>query len=411
MKYHSRVFSPITSILASLLLMVLGCQKPNEFAPPPPPEVTVAQPIQREITNYLESTGRTKEVAKVELRPRVSGYLESIHFTDGDMVKKGQLLYVIDPRPFQAQLNQAKAQLAQANAEFANAQSLFERTQNLFEQGATTDKDLTERRAEKDAALARIEAASATVMDASLSLGFTHIRAPMDGRIGEHLVDIGNLVGSGENTLLATLVSYSPIYVYFTVPERELLSLIEKSKAERTSGEEDGAMPPAFLGLADDEGYPHEGRLDFSDLGVDPNTGSMRLRAVFENQDIKYPDIVPGLFARVRLPIDREPNALLVPEKAVSTDQTGKYLLVVDDEDKVHKKNVTLGNLIQEMRVIEGGIEPEDWVVIEGVQKARPGAMVQPSKTDLSSATSEIGTPQDYPTPRTLLGNPGEGNP
>lgn len=394
------------SIAVNACLMLLGCRPSNEFIPPPPPEVTVAQPLQQEVTTHLESTGRTEESARVDVRSRVSGYLESVHFSDGDMVSNGQLLYVIDPRPFQAQLDLAEAQLAQARAEYENSQSLFERAQNLFDQGATTDKDLTERRAMRDKAQASIAAAEAAVLDASLSLGFTHIRAPMDGRIGDNKIDVGNLVSTGENNLLATIVCYTPIYVYFTISERDLLSLIEKSRELRENEVDDKVMASAFMGLANEAGFPHQGVVDFADLRVDPQTGAMRLRAVFENQPIKYPDLIPGLFARIRIPIDRRADAILVPEKALSTDQTGKHVYVVDDQSVARKRNVRIGSGQGEMRVIEEGLSVDDWVVVEGLLKAREGAEVKPTRSRIDQASAELGAQDRSSATRTLLEPP-----
>lgn len=361
-----------------------GCEQPNEYVAPPPPDVTVAQPQQREVVDYLAFTGTTQATESVEIRARVRGFLQSVNFEPGGEVEEGDLLFVIDPKPFQAQLDSAKANLASAEAQLTKAESDYRRKAEAGKRGAVTEADVVGAKADRDAAQAAVAAAQAAVTEAELKLGYTQVTAPISGRIGRNLVDVGNLVGDGQATLLATIAKYDPMYAYFNLNERDLLRLMSKNEelGEVEGKEQDVVLQ---LALANETGFPHEGRLDFADLGVDPATGTILLRGTFANPPPYV--LIPGLFVRIRLPIATHEDALLVTERALGSDQSGRYLLVVNSENVVEKRLVTVGAAVDTLRVIESDLRPDDWVVIDGIQRARPGAKVNPQRAAAAPAS------------------------
>jgi RND family efflux transporter MFP subunit len=358
-------------------MLLSACQQQQASAPPPPPaKVTVSQPVVRDVVEWDEYTGRLEAVESVDIRARVSGYLQSVHFSDGAIVKKGALLFVIDPRPYQAELNRAKATLEQAIARHERTQKDFARAQQLVKSRAISEEEVDTRAADQREAREAVQAARAAVEAARLNVEFTEVRAPISGRIGRHLVTQGNLIngGTAESTLLTTIVSLDPIYCYFEADERSYLKYVRLSRTgERPSSRE--VRNPAYLALANETGFPHKGYIDFVDNRLDPNTGTMTGRAVFPNPD---PILTPGLFARVRIPGSGEYTALLLPDEAIGTDQTQRFAYVVDDQHTVEYRKVELGPLIDGLRVIRGGLTPEDWVVVNGVQRVRPGTTVDP---------------------------------
>jgi RND family efflux transporter MFP subunit len=363
-----------TTRLCTLALAALlaACGK-NQYQPPPPPEVTVAQPIEQEVTTYSEFTGHTASIAAVDIRARVQGFLESFHFVPGTDVKQGDLLFVIEPELYEAQAQQAAADLdaAQARAQAAEAQLAI--TRSIYEKQAGSKTDLVQKQQARDESVAAVAQAKARLAAAKLNLSYTHIYAPITGRIDRNLVDPGNLVGSGDATLLASIVSTDPIYAYFDASERELLRYREMQRRGETAAPE-GERNKAYLGLATEDGFPHVGEVDYSDNRVDPTTGTIEIRAVFPNAERV---LLPGLFARVRLPLSRE-KSLLVPDVAIGTDQGGRYVLVVDDKDAVQYRQVKLGSQVGEMRVVTDGVKPGEWVIVNGMQHARPGSTVKP---------------------------------
>lgn len=373
--------------VAALAALLSGCQEKNAFVPPPPPAVTVAQPLEKNVVDYFQTTGQTRAVKTVELRARVNGYLHEITFKDGDIVKQGDLLFVIDKAPYEAALASAKADVAKAEAQLRLATSQLGRTRTLVERKAATKDQLDEVEAQRSSALADVAAAKAAVRQAELDLGYTEIRAPFAGRMGEHQVDIGNLVQSG-TTLLATLESRDPIHAYFNVSESDLLRFLEM---ERNGAVPMGDSAPTTIEMALGESgdFPYRGRLDFGEFGVDPSTGTTLRRAVFENADER---LVPGLFVRIRVAVGEPQPRLLVEERAVSADQRGDYLLVVNDKNVVEYRPVTLGRADAGLRVIEEGIQAGDWVVVNGLQRARPGTPVQPEQAQMA------GNPDQQPT-------------
>ncbi len=382
-----------------LALLLVGCEETNKYVEPPPPKVTVAQPLVQEVIDYLNFTGTTVASERVEVRARVSGVLQRMQFKPGTGVNRGDLLFVIDPKEYEADLQAAQSELATAQANLKKAETELARAQTLFEQKAGSDVQVVKWRGEQALARAAIERANADIARAQLNLGYTRVKAPTSGRVGRNKVDAGNLVGQGEATVLTEVTDYHPMYVYFNLNELDLLRLQAMYRAEvKKKGlrvakdrERQATIRKAdihvFLGLADEEGYPHEGVLDFAESGVDPDTGTIQLRAVFNNEEVPYA-LIPGLFARVRLPIAKRPDIPLVTDRAINADQSGRYLLVVNSENVVEKHNVRLGRLVDGLRVIEEGLRSEDWVVVNGIQRARPGGKVDPEKTDMASLTS-----------------------
>lgn len=368
--------------VVAIAIVSAGCEEKNTFVPPPPPKVTVAQPVQKTVTDYLEFTGNAQAIYTVQLPARVAGYLLAVHFQDGADVKKGDLLFTIQPEQYQAQLQQAQADVLSQTAALDHAETEFQRYSRLFQQKAAPQTDVDRWKFERDSARAGLLNAQGQLDLAKLNVGYTHVTAPFDGRMGRRLKDPGNLVGSGGDTILAEINQIDPIYVYFTINELDLLRV---KKLQRDSGDQDYRTTPvpAFVGLANEEGYPHEGRIDFAAISIDPSTGTLLLRAILPNKDRA---IVPGLFARVRVPVGREADALLVPEVALGTDQLGRYVLVVNNENVVERRGVKLGQLQDKMRVIEEGLSADDRVIVNGQLRAIPGRQVAPETQQATSA-------------------------
>jgi multidrug efflux system membrane fusion protein len=367
---------PATPTLFGLLALLSGCGEENTYVPPPPPVVSVSQPVRQTVTDYIEVTGNIQSSNSVDLVARVEGYLKSVDFTDGTFVKKGDLLFVIEPEPYQAQVQLNKATVEQEQATLTQANEEYARQQRLIKQNATSQSDLENWRAKQGTAQAAVEEANANLELAQINLGYTRITAPFDGRMGRHLVDPGNLVGAGSPTKLATIQQLAPIFVYFNVDESDVLRV---RASMRAAGQTIASMGPVKLGvgLQNETGYPHEATLDFIDSDVDQSTGTLQLRGTIPNQDYTF---LPGMFARVRIPVGTIPNALLVPDRALSIDQRGHYLLLVDQNDEVEQRPVQIGPRVGSRRVISQGLEAQDWVVVEGLQRAIPSDKVEPKK-------------------------------
>jgi membrane fusion protein, multidrug efflux system len=343
------------------------------------PTVTVSQPVQREVIDWDEYPGRLEAIETVEVRARVNGYLESIHFKDGAEVKKGDLLFVIDPRPYQAELDRAQADLAQAQTRFELASNEAARAVPLLKSKSISEEEAESRNEAKRASEAAILSSKAMVETARLNLEYTHVTAPISGRVSRKMITEGNLVNGlqGQSTVLTTIVSLDPIYCYFEPDENSVLKYKKLAREGTRSGL---SMDIACeLELANETDFPHHGVLDFVDNRVDPNTGTLRLRGVFPNPG---PDHVlqPGFFSRVRVPASGKYNGLLVPDLAIGSDQAQKVLYVVNTDNVVQAHPVELGPLINGLRVIRHGIQPTDWVVINGLMSVRPGAKVNPQK-------------------------------
>lgn len=358
---------------AALSAALAACS--SEAAPnagmPPPPEVGVATVAAQPVQELDEFTGRVSAVETVELRPRVSGYVQRVVYAEGQEVRKGDLLFEIDPRPYRAALDRAQADLARAQAESRLANTQDARAVSLIEAKAISKEEFETRRAATAQGNAAVRAAQAAVTAAQLDLQFTRVRAPIDGRAGRAMATVGNLA-QADQTLLTTLVSQDPVHVYFEADEQTYLRYQQLAR----DGERADARNPVRVGLANEQGYPHAGTLDFTDNRIDPATGTIRARAVLANPDRAF---TPGLFARVQIEGTGEFRALLVDDKALLTDQDRKYVYVLGAQNKAERRDVVLGAQIGGARVVRSGLKPGDKVIVSGVQKIFfPGMPVQP---------------------------------
>lgn len=375
----------VAAMAACAALFTSGCRPNNQFVPPPPPKVTVAKPLRQDVLDSIDFTGTTRAMATVELRTRVDGYLEKIAFTDGVTVKAGDLLFVIEKAPYQAALDAAKAGLQKAEAALQLSDANLARTKQLIESNSASQQQLDVDAAQRASAAADVASAKAALKQAELNLGYTEIRAPIAGRIGRHLIDFGNLVHA-ETSLLGIIESVQPIYAYFNVSERDLLRFMEMMREHKLPDPTQNP-PTIYLGLENERGYPHEGRLDFRQLGVDPGTGTIERRAVYENADL---NLIPGLNVRLRAGIGEPQPKLLVERRAVGTDQRGDFVLVVNEKNMVEYRNVRLGITVGDLQVIEDGIGPNDRVVVNGLQRARPGAQVDPQVAETPKPPRDV---------------------
>jgi RND family efflux transporter MFP subunit len=373
---------------AVLFVMLLsGCRKDDQTqtaSPVKAPEVTVAQVVNREVTDYGEFTGRTSSSETVDIRSRVTGYLTEINFTDGQEVKKGDPLFQIDPRPFKADLENAEGQKAQWVAKLARARADVKRYEELVPTGAASAQDLDKAKADMGEATAAIKSSEAVIDRAKLDLEFSKVTAPLAGQVGRSMFSKGNLIRADAD-ILTTIVSLDPMYVYFDVDERALLRFRDRAATSRSPDalkqDVKDLKIPVFVGLANEEGYPHQGIINFADNRVDPSTGTIRVRATLDNSKRTFK---PGLFTRVRVPVSDPFKTLLVSDRAIATDQGQKYVYVVDDKDTVAYRAVQMGRLQDDgLRVITAGLQPGDWVIVNGIQRARPGKPVTPQRTQM----------------------------
>ncbi len=381
----SRRYAALCGLTAAVMLSACGeGQKPPA---PPPPVVTVANPVTRTVTDFDEYVGRFTAVNSVEIRARVSGYLEKVHFTDGQMIKEGDLLFSVDPRPFQNTLDQARANLAQTRAQLAYAEGDLQRGQQLVRDKTITEQTFEQRLQAKRSAEAAVAANDALVRQAELDLQFTELRAPVAGRIGDRRVSPGNLVtggSSGSTTLLATIVSYDPIWFEFTFDESSFLRYERNAKRGTDSASRSTGVTVG-LRLIDERDFAHRGRMDFVDNVIDRATGTIRGRAVFRNLDGLF---TPGMFGRVQVPASAPYEALLVSDSAIGTEQVRKFVYIVGTDDMVSQKYVTLGQLSDDLRVIKDGLLATDRVVVNGLMRVRPGIKVNPQMHGAAPAAS-----------------------
>jgi len=375
--------STIALLVSFAIAAVSGCK--GETEAPTVPTVTVAHPTSKAVTDYLEFTGNTAATDSVTLVARVEGYLQKIHFVDGSVVRKGQLLFTIQQSQYEAQLQQAEAQVEAEKAALFHAKTEFARYSNLLREDAATQTEVDQWRYKRDSSAAELLSAQAQVELARLNVSYTTVRSPFDGRIGRHLVDPGNLVGTpGQQTPLAEVNQIDPLYVYFTINERDLLKIIAENKGKRRNEVTEEKIP-VFFALSNETGYPHEGRLDFASISVSPTTGTLQLRGIFPNHDLI---ILPGLFVRVRVPVAEQSNSLLVPGDAVSFDQQGEYVLVVNNKNTVERRGVKTGPQVGELLVIREGLQPNDNVIVEGLLQSIPGRVVNPQPAKSSHAAT-----------------------
>jgi len=393
MRHSLSTAIPVAVLVITAALTLTGCgdKAAAQMDAAPPPQVSVAQVISRPVTDFDEFTGRFEAVERVEIRPRVSGYIASVNFAEGREVRKGDVLFVIDPRPYEADYKRAKAQLDQVRSQSVLAKSERERATKLMQSHAISQEEYDTRVAGLEQADANVEAAQAALDTAALNLTFTRVTAPISGRISRALITEGNFVSTGQ-TLLTTLVSLDPIYVRFDGDEQAYLKYIKAAREDAhansnssriqkshdashsaDTGDEAGAK--VMVGLADESGYPHEGVMVFVDNEVDPQTGTIRTRARLDNHDRAF---TPGLFARVKLLGGKTYDALLINDSAIGTDQTVKYVLVVGADNKVEYRPVKLGPIIDGLRVVREGLKPNETIVVNGLQRVRPGSPVTP---------------------------------
>lgn len=372
---------------AALATFLAGCgQRQQQASAPPAPAVTVAKPAKQSITDFDEYVGRFVAVDSVEIRARVSGYLDQVHFKDGAIVKQGELLFSIDKRPFQNTLDQARATLMQAKSTLTYTESDYQRGQQLVRDKTITDQIFEQRAQAFRNAQASVANAEAAIRQAELDLQFTELRAPVTGRIGDRRVSPGNLVTggtAGNTTLLATIVSLDPIRFEFTYDEASFLRYERMTKAGPDGAR--GVGIPVSLKLIDENDFVHQGAMDFVDNVIDRSTGTIRGRAVFANPNGIF---TPGMFARVRVPASPPYEALLVPDAAIGTEQARKYVLTVKPDDTVALTYVTLGQLVPgDLRAIKEGLKPDDRVIVDGIMRARPGQKVTPQEKGAAPPT------------------------
>ena len=392
---------PLAAVMAGAVLTLSGCAgdaaAQHAAAPPPAPQVTVARVISRTVTDSETFSGRFDAVNHVDIRPRVSGYISSVNFVDGSIVHKGQVLFVIDPRPYEADYQRAEADLDQARAQAALAKSEQIRAVNLYAAHAISKDEFDTRTAAARQSAANVEAAKAAVDAAALNLTFTRVMAPITGRVSRAIVTTGNLVTNGQ-TLLTTVVSLDPIYVEFNADEQAYLTF-EKHAGEsgregghagaKTGAGADGLGNPVYVGLADENGYPHQGHLVFMDNSLDSATGTIYARALLANPNGQF---VPGLFARVKLIGNDHYPAVLINDSAVGTDQTMRYVLLLGPDNKVEYRPVELGPVVDGMRVVRSGLKPGDTIVVNGLMRVRPGMQVSPQLIAMGERRDTDGT-------------------
>ncbi len=372
-------------VLAALFALA-ACEDGNTYVEPPPPKVTVASPAVQEITDYLYFTGTSRAAAVVDVRARVPGTLENISFAPGTFVEAGDPLFLIDQRQYTADLEIAKAQLQSARAQKVEADKALARAQELIKRGNVSQAKLDESEAAARSATADVAVKEAAVRQAELNLEYTDIRAPIKGRIGRNLVDAGNLVGQSEATHLATITDGDPMYVYFDINERDLLTVMERMRSQTSAG-----TPQARddfrveMSIGGEEEYNFAGDLDFSESSLDPATGTLGLRARFANPADPQPVLLPGLFVRLRVPVAQRQDMPLVTERAIGLDQAGRYVYVVGAENVVEKRPIVTGQLIDGLRVVESGLAAGEKIVVNGVQRARDGAKVDPEEAEMAA--------------------------
>lgn len=367
------------TLATAAVVALAGCEDKNTFVAPPPPKVDVATPVQRPVTRYVEATGNTAPIKSVDLVARVQGFLQSQDYQDGTFVKQGTQLFTIEPETYKLKLEQAQAAEAGAQASLKQAEADFRRQSELVQRQAVSQATLDTSTSTRDNAQASLQQAQANTRIAEVNYGYTKVSAPFDGIVGAHMVSIGELVGVSSPTQLATIVAMDPIYVNFTVNEQDVLR-IRAEAARRGLTAPDLKQFPIEIGLQTETGYPHEGHLDYVAPTLNSSTGTLAVRGLVPN-DKRV--LLPGYFVRVRVPFTQEKDALLVPDTALGSDQGGRYLLVVGADNIVEQRKVQIGPVDNGLRVIEGGLKPDDRVVIAGLLRVIPGQKIDPQVTKM----------------------------
>lgn len=379
--FSGQIGKALVAVAAAVALT--ACDQKNVYVAPPPPNVDVATPVQRTITRYLEATGNTAPIKSVDLVARVQGFLQSIDYQDGTFVKQGTTLFTIEPDTYKLKLEQAQAAEVGAQASLKQAEADFKRQSDLVQRQVVSQSTLDTSTSTRDNAQANLQQAQVNTKIAQVNYGYTKVTAPFDGIVSNHLVSIGELVGVSSPTQLATIVAMDPIYVNFNVNEQDVLRI--RAEAQRRGMTADDLKRlPVEVGLQTETGYPHEGRLDYAAPTVNQATGTLPVRGIIPN-DKRV--LLPGYFVRVRVPVDQQKDALLVPDTALGSDQGGRYLLVVNADNTVEQRKVQIGPLDNGLRVIESGLKPDDRIVIAGLLRVIPGQKVDPQ-------TQKIETPQ-----------------
>jgi RND family efflux transporter MFP subunit len=387
-----------------LAAAISGCERPPAALPPPIAEVTVSHPLAQEVADALEFTGTLAALEAVEVRARVTGFLESVHFQPRAKVKKDDVLFSIDQRPFKNTLDSAIGAEEALQAQLVKAQTDLEKVQRLVPQGVASPEELTTKLAIRDSLVGQIDQAKAQIASAKLNFDFCTVTAPISGRVSRNLVDPGNIV-TADVTLLATMVNDDAVYAYFNPSERDVLVIREETrkrleaegKTFREQPEPAVVRPHAYVVLMTEEGFPHAGYIDYAAPEVDRSTGTIQLRGRFDNAD---GTLLPGLFVRVRVPISAPHETLNVTERALGSDQGQRYLLVVNDKNIVEYRPVTGGTLHGSLRVISAGLKPDDWVIVNGIQRVRPGLTVKPIQAPMPAtpAGGPTAVPSSAPT-------------
>lgn len=389
---RSLVVPPRAALIAALITALAGVMASVAAQQPggDPPAVSVARPVHKQITEWDEFTGRFVAKRHVDVRARVSGYLDSVHFEEGQMVEQGQLLFVVDQRPFEAEVQRARAEVDRVVTQLDVARLELERGERLASERAMSRETLDERRAARDAAMAEVAAARARLRSSELDLGFTEVRAPMSGRSSDIRVDVGNLIsgGSADSTVLTTIVSLDPIELEIEASEAEFLRYSRLSQAGTRPSSRD-QQNPVQARLLDETEWLHDGRMTFVDNQLDVNSGTMRGRATFDNPDHL---LLPGMFARVRLFGAGRHEAVLIPDSAVVSDQASKLVMIVDGDNLVQPRAVQLGPMVDGLRVVREGLSPDERIIVNGILRARPGAPVTPEEVTILDPAA-VGSP------------------
>jgi RND family efflux transporter MFP subunit len=361
------------AFVISAFAVLSGCEQ-NSFVPPPPPKVDVGLPVQQNVTRYLDATGNTAPIQSVDLVARVQGVLQSINYKDGSFVKQGTTLFTIEPETYKLKLEQAQAAEAGSQASLKQAETDYKRQVDLVARQAVSQATLDTSTSNRDNAQANLQQAQANTKIAAINYGYTDVVAPFDGVVSAHLVSVGELVGAASPTQLATIVQLDPIYVNFNVNEQDVLRVRAEAR-RRGLTSSDLTQLPIEVGLQTESGYPHQGKLDYAAPTINQSTGTLAVRGILPNADRI---LLPGYYVRVRVPFDQQQKALLVPDVALGSDQSGRYVLVVNGDNVVEQRKVRTGPLEGDLRVIESGLKADDRVVIAGLLRAIPGQKVDP---------------------------------